>query len=135
MFSSNQEFVITGDKKGNLLEVLKLVDTLYGIRKPGENYGHTVQGFIYNEDSFEMLWSAKDIKGVSSIPKNTVESMHNMVLSFLENTANYDKASGENSGDGGCKKGWKVTRGGRMNDNYQFYVIVKVEPFWTYYSK
>lgn len=120
MYSDTQIFKVNGDKKDNLKATLELVDKLCG---------STVKSYKFDSNHFELFWYYDSSKGAYPTPdKLKVVDMMPFIEKFLEE-ADYTNC-GYYDGDGSCNKGWCVEY-----NKSDFYSIIVIKPFWTYYSK
>ena len=139
MTSSNQKFIITGDKDKLLKEVLKLIDFLED--RPLNDKYKPVKGLIITDEALEFVWCVdpdryselykQDISKL--VPINCIDTFP-MIKNWLDSN-DYKKAVEPSyPGDGGNKKGWQIELG-KEGGGYEFYIVFKIRPFYTYYSK
>lgn len=122
MFSSEQIFKVNGDKREQLLDVLKLVGSLSGSK---------VAAYSFDEHTFKLFWHYDSTRKQFPLPtKMEVHEMTDFVMGFLKQ-AQYGEADDM---DGDYNKGWCVEHNSGGSDD-AFYTIVTVTPMYTYYAK
>jgi hypothetical protein len=134
MFTSNQEFVITGDSKEALSEVIRCALTLNG-SIPDLSGITRIKSFRQDEKGLSFSGLSKSACGYTDIPfPMAIDALVEQIYVYLASdearktySALRDKAY---SGDGGLENGWRV-----YHDSSGWASVFTVQPFLTYYSK
>ena len=131
MFSSNQIFKVTGDRKEDLIDLLKYIEKLSN--SSFQSYQITPNG------TFALGWYSKKIEGWTPFQfEYSKEALADIIFNHLE------KQECENDFedyDGSTHKGYiaeceEVDYGKEVDGIINpFYCIVKFKPYMTFYSK
>lgn len=125
MFSSNQQLIVTGDTKDNLIAALTMVSKLSGSK---------VEAYTITDNGIEFLWY-DEVEGSCKLPAPmSLEALSDFVSGYLS-TATYIDPDDIEYFDGSVDKGWLLECGKGNFEGHEFYVICRIKPYTTLYSK
>ncbi len=139
MFSSNQRFLITGDKDNSLELALSCALSI----SVGGSKG--IKGYHFDEEDGMILHlyitdSINDI--VTKIPDEEVGNFKYLLLLIKQylcsNKYNELLKKTKNDcywGDGDIYRGWELGYYGELDKGYGWGHILYIKPYWTYYTK
>lgn len=163
MFSSNQKFIITGDRIEDLKEVMTCALNMYYSPTHSYNGGRGIEAYKIEDDGtmvFYSYYNDRYIDKLTLIPKEEIGNFQYLILNIqlylssqkykniANNLSHYD-------GDGTSRIGWElgcydmyyeqlVEENDKANEksdkyicrpDYDHYACLYLKPYWTYYAK
>jgi hypothetical protein len=134
MFSSNQKFLISGDKD-KYLKIILEVALKFDDSDPNAYYIDENNGLILCK------YLDNNLENISYIPEEEVgnfEYLFNIVKLYLSSKKYsnllHNTKNEEDCSDGSSNKGWLIGLCSDFRD-YDWHKIVYIKPFWAFYHK